>query len=155
MSIYLSQHGKSASKEVDPRRGLTPEGSREVASVAQALARAGVAVREIWHSGKARADESAQIFAASLAPTAGVRSRDGVDPLDDVIAFAESLPKNGDVMVVGHLPFMERLVSFLVTGEADGRVVRFQNGAVVCMDWDTEGDRWVIDWTVYPKFQVD
>ena len=155
MAIYLSQHGKSASKDVDPERGLTPEGREEVTRVAESLRRAGIAVEVIWHSGKARAAQSAEIFAACLNPPGGVEARDGIDPLDDVVPFAQSLPETGNALFVGPLPFMERIVSYLITGDADGRVVRFQNGGVVCMVRDAEGEGWIIAWTVFPAFQAE
>lgn len=151
MAIYLSQHGKSASKDVDPQRGLTREGSTEVARVAEMLAKAGVSVDVIRHSGKARAAQSADIFAELLLPKEGVESRTGIDPLDDVELFAVEIPTERDEMYVGHLPFMERIVSYLITGDAQGRVVAFQNGGVVRLDWDAEAKRWVIGWTVFPN----
>ena len=154
MSIYLSQHGKSASKGVDPQRGLTMEGRTEVTRVAEALQRAGISVDAIWHSGKARAAQTAEIFAAALVPAGGVRSREGIDPLDDVAAFAGSLVKEGEAMYVGHLPFMERIVAYLITADADRPVIRFQNGGVVCLDWDAEVERWVIRWTAFPNLQA-
>jgi len=52
---------------------------------------------------------------------------------------------------VGHLPFMERIVSYLITGDADGRVVVFQNGGVVRLDWDGERQRWLIGSTMFPN----
>lgn len=151
MAIYLSQHGKSASKDVDPQRGLTREGSTEVARVAEMLAKAGVSVDVIRHSGKARAAQSADIFAELLLPKEGVESRTGIDPLDDVELFAVEIPTERDEMYVGHLPFMERIVSYLITGDAQGRVVAFQNGGVVRLDWDAEAKRWVIGWAVFPN----
>ena len=150
MSIYFSQHGKSASKDVDPQRGLTLDGAAEVTRVAGMLSEAGVAVDVIWHSGKARASQTAEIFAASLNPDAGVKSRDAIGPLDDVESLAGNLPKDRNEMIVGHLPFMERIVSYLVAGDPDGRVIVFQNGGVVRLDWDAEGQRWVIGSTVFP-----
>lgn len=154
MSLYLSQHGKSASKDVDPQRGLTSEGRAEVIRVAETLERAGIVVDAIWHSGKARAEQTAEIFAFSLSPASGIGAREGIDPLDDVAAFAGTLSRDGDTMYVGHLPFMERLVAYLIMGDADGRVVRFQNGGVVCLDWDVEGARWVIGWTAFPSLRI-
>lgn len=151
MAIYLSQHGKSASKDVDPQRGLTEEGAAEVRRVAEALAGARISVDVIWHSGKARAAQSADLFAGALDPAGGVVSRDGIDPLDDVEAFARLLPTERDEMFVGHLPFMERLVSHLIAGDADRRVVTFQNGAVVRLDWDADAQRWNITWTQFPN----
>ena len=146
MAIYLSQHGKSASKDVDPQRGLTREGAAEVARVAKMLADAGVAVDVIWHSGKTRACKSAEIFAAHLSPKHGVKPRTGIDPLDDVETLARDLPTDRDEMYVGHLPFMERIVSYLITGDADGRVVVFRNGGVVRLDRDAQAQQWVISW---------
>ena len=150
MAIYLSQHGKSASKDVDPERGLTREGAAEVTQVAEKLADAGLSVDVILHSGKARAEQTADIFARFLLPKEGVQSRSGIDPLDDVEAVATALPTDRDEMYVGHLPFMERIVSYLITGDPDGRVVAFQNGGVVRLDRDVESQRWVISWTQFP-----
>ena len=155
MAILLSQHGKSASKDVDPQRGLTREGEEEVAAVARVLRGSGVAVGTIWHSGKTRAEQTAALFAEALEPSAGIASRAGLDPLDDVVAFAESLPKTADVLIVGHLPFMERLVAYLITGDAEGCVVRFQNGGVGRMDWDPNADRWFTGWSVFPRLRLD
>ncbi|RMF60516.1 MAG: phosphohistidine phosphatase SixA, partial [Calditrichaeota bacterium] len=117
MRVYLVQHGKSFSKEEDPERSLTPEGEKEVAGMAEWAARAGVAVAEIKHSGKTRARQTAEIFAANLHPEGGVREASGLNPLDDVVVFANQ-PGNLEegVMLVGHLPFLERLTSFLITG---------------------------------------
>ena len=151
MAIYLSQHGKSAAKEVDPERGLTPEGTLEVERVAEMMADAGISVDVIRHSGKTRAAQTADLFAEKLKPVEGVASRTGIDPLDDVGAFASTLPSNRDEMYVGHLPFMERLVSHLITGDADMRVVAFRNAGVVRLDWDEEAERWVVGWTLFPS----
>ena len=151
MAIYLSQHGKSASKDVDPERGLTREGTGEVERVAKTLADAGISVDVIRHSGKARAAQTADLFARTLKPTEGVHSYAGIDPLDDVRTLAKALPTNRDEMYVGHLPFMERIVSYLITGDPEVRVVAFKNGGVVRLDWDAEAERWVIGWTLFPS----
>ena len=151
MAIYLSQHGKSASKDVDPERGLTPEGAIEVERVASMLGDAGISVDVIRHSGKRRASQTADLFATALKPEEGVQSQTGIDPLDDVRALADALPTDRDEMYVGHLPFMERIVSYLITGDPEMRVVSFKNGGVVRLDWDAEAQRWVIGWTLYPS----
>ena len=150
MAIYLAQHGKAASKDVDPQRGLTPDGVAETDRVASLLARSNLILDVIWHSGKTRASQTADIFAAALNPTDGVTSRDGMDPVDEVASLADSLPTDRHELYVGHLPFMERMVSYLITGTADGRVVKFQYSGVVRLDWDSEGRRWVIGWTLFP-----
>jgi phosphohistidine phosphatase len=54
-----------------------------------------------------------------------------------------------DTMVVGHLPFMAKLVSHLVTGDDSPTLVAYQPGAVVCLEL-IEKD-WQINWMVRPE----
>ena len=70
---------------------------------------------------------------------------------DDVMPLADDLPTGRDEMYVGHLPFMERVIAYLITGDAHRRVVAFRNGGVVRLAWDAEALRWVIGWTLFPS----
>jgi len=54
-------------------------------------------------------------------------------------------------MLVGHLPFIERLTSYLITGSTDIPVFRFQNGGIVCMDTDPDSRFWFIRWALMPR----
>lgn len=74
----------------------------------------------------------------------------GSKPLDDVASFAGGLNAQSRRMIVGHLPFMERLRSFLMTGDMDRPVFKFQNGGMVCLDQGPEGKGWIITWTLMP-----
>jgi len=151
MAIYLVQHGKSLSKELDREKGLSPEGRADVERIAQVAREYGVAVTRIKHSGKKRARETADIFHAALGPKGGMEAASGLNPLDEVITVARNLRSGDNMMLVGHLPFMEKLVSFLITGSADTKVFRFQNGGIVCLDQDPETDAWIITWTLMPR----
>jgi phosphohistidine phosphatase len=151
MALLLVQHGKSQPKEVDPEQGLSVEGRAETGEIASAAKRHGVRIARIVQSGKKRAAQTAEIFASALQPTGGVQKGDGLNPLDDVAAFAEKIAASEDLMLVGHLPFMERLASFLITGAADKPVIRFQNSGIVCLDKDADADHWTIRWTLFPR----
>ena len=70
-------------------------------------------------------------------------------PNDDVAAVAAALDPASGLMLVGHLPFMERLTSELVAGDPERRVFRFQGGGIVCIDSDDQG--WHIRWTLMPE----
>jgi phosphohistidine phosphatase len=74
-----------------------------------------------------------------------------LSPQDDVADFAKKIDVSGDLMLAGHLPFMERLASFLITGVADKPVIRFQNSGIVCLDKDPGADQWTIRWTLFPR----
>ena len=150
MALYLVQHGKNLPKEEDPGKGLSSLGTKEVERIAQEAREHGVRVSSIRHSGKKRARQTAEILAAALKPSEGVAEMGGLAPLDNVASFAQSLDAGKDVMLVGHLPFMEKLASYLVTGSADRPVIQFQNGGIVCLDKRPEGDSWVIKWTLMP-----
>lgn len=149
MKLYLVQHGEAKSKTEDPRRPLTERGREDVVRVAAFAARAGVQVRQIRHSGRRRAEETASILAEHLSPTEGVIAIPGLAPKDDVRPMAETLQdETQPVMLIGHLPFLDRLASLLVTGDADRSIVRFQKGGIVCLV--REDENWVVGWMVTP-----
>ena len=151
MALLLVQHGKSLPREVDPEQGLSDEGKTETWEIAFAARDHGVRIARIVQSGKKRAAQTAEIFASELRPRDGVHESAGLNPLDDVAAFAANIPSSEGLMLVGHLPFMERLASFLITGSADKPVIRFQNSGIVCLEKETDAGHWTIRWTLFPR----
>jgi len=150
MAVYLVQHGYSLSKEADPEKGLSELGFSEVQMIADMVRDRNVPVSQIIHSGKKRAEQTAHIFAEELVPKEGLARMDGLNPMDDVKALAEKMDANKNAMLIGHLPFMEKLVSYLITGSVDKPVVKFQNAGVVCLDQEPERGDWFIKWTLLP-----
>ena len=151
MALYLVQHGISLPKTEDPEQSLSETGIADVRLIAEVAGNYHVKVAAIRHSTKKRARQTAEVFAEFLTPDDGISQMDGLKPLDDVTALAPSLSSDADMMLVGHLPFMEKLVSFLITGAADKRIFKFQNGGIVCLDQDPEEQAWYIKWTLMPK----
>ena len=150
MALYLVQHGISLPKDQDPEKGLSEEGRQEVRRIADMAAKAGVAPSVIIHSGKKRAEQTAALFADALGPGNGVEKADGLGPLDDVAAFAGKIDPGRNAMLVGHLPFMERITSYLLIEDADRTLFKFQNGGIVCLDRDEEKGNWFIAWAILP-----
>jgi phosphohistidine phosphatase len=153
MALYLVQHGKSLPKDVDPRKGLSEEGIADVTRIAEVAAGYGVRVSAVVHSGRLRARQTAEIFAKALQPDQGLSEGRGLDPLDEVVAFSNTLDPSGNLMFVGHLPFMERLTSYLLTGSIEKPIFRFQNGGIVCLERDAQSQTWVIKWTLMPEIK--
>ena len=150
MVLYLVQHGKSLARDADPEQGLSPEGIAETERIAGVARSYAVGISRIRHSLKKRARQTAEIFAAALAPTQGVEAVKGIQPLDDVVPAARRLSGDDGLMLVGHLPFMSRLTSYLITGAIEPAVFRFQNSGIVCLEPDPKGAAWVIRWTLMP-----
>ncbi len=150
MALYLVQHGKSLPKAEDPEKGLSAEGKMETERIAEVTAGYQVPVSSILHSGKKRARETAEIFSMRLSPASGSEPCDGMNPLDDVRAFAGRLRLADDIMLVGHLPFLERLIGLLVCGNPDQTVFKLQNSGIVCLDRVAEVNHPVIRWALMP-----
>jgi phosphohistidine phosphatase len=151
MALYLVQHGKSLPKDQDPDQGLSAEGIAETERIATLAKDAGFSVSQIKHSVKTRARQTAEIFAGALNPKQGIREISGIKPLDDVAEYAANIDPVEDIMLVGHLPFMERMTSFLITGSTDKPVFKFQNSGIVCLDKDPDAQAWAIRWALMPK----
>ena len=151
MALYLVQHGQSLPKDVDPDQGLSDEGIAETKRIAEVALNYRIHVALIKQSGKKRARQTADIFANTLQPAGGVEETAGLKPMDDVPAFAAGLDAGANVMLVGHLPFMERMAAYLVTGSADRPIFKFQNSGIVCLDKDPNSGSWIIVWTLMPK----
>jgi phosphohistidine phosphatase len=152
MALFLVQHGKSLPKEKDPDQGLSKDGISETQALAELAVENNVQVIRIIHSGKKRALQTAAIFMKALEPEAGISKGAGLAPLDDVSEFAATLNNDENIMVVGHLPFLERLVSHLVAVTQERPVVKFQNSGIICLDTDAISDLWYIRWALYPRF---
>jgi phosphohistidine phosphatase len=150
MAVYLVQHGKSLPKTEDPQKGLSAEGKRETERIAGVAQGYEVQVSRIDHSGKKRARETADILSARLSPEKGVKSRTGMKPLDDVRPFAKRLRLDQDIMLVGHLPFLERLIGLLVCGNPDQTVFKLQNSGILCLDRVPGTENPVIRWALMP-----
>src|SRR3712207_3316757 len=128
MELYLVRHGKAEPGDDDARRRLTPEGREMVQRVARSLDSAGIRVDRIEHSGLLRAAETAEI----LAPAVGGE----VASVQDLAAEADVVPVAGRLrdtpgdrlMLVGHVPFMERMASYLLAGDPDASILHFSTG---------------------------
>jgi phosphohistidine phosphatase len=150
MRLYLVQHGDAVPGRLDPERPLSAAGRREIEAVARLLAGAGVHPGHVGHSGKLRAQQTAELLAMALAlgrvpeAIAGLSPNDPVEPTVRRIADWTS-----DVMLVGHLPFMGKLVARLVAGDEGKPVAAFVPGTVVCLERD-EANHWTIVWMVRP-----
>ncbi len=86
-----------------------------------------IRVDAIHHSGKLRAQQTAEIFSEHLDAQAVPAT--GLAPNDDVAEIAKSIESEpGGIMLVGHLPFLERLAALLIAGNAESSVVTLDAG---------------------------
>ena len=142
--VYLAQHGMAVDKAVDPERPLSEQGIAQTQAIAEQLQLANIKVTRIFHSGKLRARQTAEIF-ASILTVDKLGSTEGFSPNDDVSQTPSQLTFD-DALYIGHLPHLDKLVSLLVSGDEASGVLMFQNSAIVCLENDTSKDNYSIQW---------
>jgi len=150
MKVYLVQHGEAKPAEIDPSRGLTPKGIQDATKVAEFLSKTRLTVHDILHSGKTRAKETTDIFAAHITVNHNILAADSLSPNEDPHIWADRLRGiSEDTMLVGHLPHLAKLASILLCGELRGPVVTFRNAGVVCIA-RSDKKSWSLEWTIIP-----
>ncbi len=134
MKLYLVQHGKAESKEADPKRPLTETGHRELKKMLSFLKTLNLKVDSIFHSGKMRAEQTAQILSQAVNSKNNVSKRDDLGPNDDVKIINSELQKQQrDVMLVRHLVLPNKLAgSFEIIDFLDAQIS--SNTAINIMD---------------------
>ena len=155
MDLYLMQHGEATTDAENPERPLTDAGRVAVQRVAARARAADVRVSGCVHSGKLRAEQTAQLLMHEIGAEVDVEARPGLSPNDAVTPTAEwlrALTEDQALALVGHLPFLDRLASLLVAGDEEAQVVRFRMGGLVKLEPKINGDGFSVAWAVPPDF---
>jgi phosphohistidine phosphatase len=150
MKLYLVQHGEATSEDVDPKRPLTEKGAQDVIKTAHFLKKSGAGIDIIWHSVKTRAIETAQIIANELSPREGIKQKEGLAPNDPVKKiFDDILSARSDLMIVSHLPFLQKLASLALLNSESPSIVGFRQGGIVCLECKGTG-AWELIFAIPP-----
>ncbi|MGE5301790.1 MAG: phosphohistidine phosphatase SixA [Alphaproteobacteria bacterium] len=145
VDFYLVRHGEAFSETQDPRRPLTPTGRAHVEQLGRLAAAKSARPMAIFHSGILRAKQTAEILGAQLAPNIQVQSITGLMPEDDpAIAAGELETAQESIMLVGHLPHMNRLAALLINRNFSREVVDFNPASMVCCS--REMAQWTLAW---------
>jgi phosphohistidine phosphatase len=151
MKLYLVQHAKAASKNADPERPLTEEGYRDIQKVSAFIKPLNLSIDCIWHSGKKRAGQTAEVLKEVIDVSKEITAHEGLAPNDDVTAIKNEIVSDGrDIMIVGHLPFVSKLASLLLTGSESAAIAAFKQGGIICLEQNVD-DNWQIDWMIIPE----
>lgn len=151
MKLYLARHGEYRIDDVIAGNPLSEQGKAAIAALAQFLQPLHMEVDAIWHSGKLRAKQTAELLSKAFICQQAIQEQPGLNPLDDVDEFAHHLHlwEENDLLLVGHMPFMSRLIAKLLVQAEDKELVRFQPGTLVCLEKNA-GTDWVIHWVLGP-----
>lgn len=153
MKIYLVRHGQPNPADIDPAKGLSESGKVEISRLAESIRHLNIEVANIYHSGKARAEQTAMILSQAVKSNNGVNQKNGLNPNDSVepiIAEIEALEQS--LMFVGHLPFLARLASVILINDRHKNMMDWRTGSIACIECD-EG-KCVLEWFINPNLIV-
>ena len=138
MRLFLVHHGDAVGPEVDPRRPLSPTGAAAVERLAAAAARKGAQPSVVWHSGKLRAKQTAEIFwraCNALAEFSAARDLQPDDPPAWIRDRLRHEPR--DLMLAGHYPHLPGLLRLLAPDAPS-----FPLHGIVVLQSDDDGETW-------------
>ncbi len=151
MRLFLLQHGEAVPEEVDRDRPLSRTGRADVDALATFLKTAEVRPERILHSGKTRARQTAERLAAVLAPPGGLGVLAGLAPKDPAEPVARQVASwVADTLLVGHLPSIGRLASYLLTGDVEEVALGYKPGTLLCLERSAAG-AWMLLWMLRPE----
>lgn len=142
MELYLVRHGEVDPSAPDQDQGppLTQNGLVQCQRAAQFAARLGVKVAEIRHSDKIRAVQTAEQFERALGCPRN--QLPGIGPNDDINPLRrEAAGLRQNVMVVGHLPYLNRIAGALLAQDESMPVCVFHPASLIRLDRRDDG-RW-------------
>jgi phosphohistidine phosphatase len=153
MKLYLVRHGQAAGNAADAKRNLTRSGRQQARQLAEFLRPMGLHLQAIWHSGIARAAQTAEALAPAVKSEEGLLLHPGIRPLEKTRPAAREISQiDGDLMLVGHEPFLSKLAARLMTGQARRPLLMLDKGGIACLRRDLATDReWRLEWLLTPQ----
>jgi phosphohistidine phosphatase len=140
--LYLVHHGDAVGPEVDPRRPLSPHGAEAVERLAAAAGKKGAQPAVVWHSGKLRAKQTAEIFWRACNALAEFSATRDLQPDDPPAWMRDRLRHEPrDLMLTGHYPHLPGLLRLLVPDAPP-----FPLNGIVALQTDDEGETWREIW---------
>jgi len=147
--ILLVHHGPAVGAEIDPMRPLSSVGRAATERLAAAAARRGVQPDAIWHSGKLRARQTAELFWQACNPLAKFSAERGLQPDDPPRWMRDQLTgETRSILIAGHMPSLSRLLASLLGEREESVAVVFPLHGCVALEPD--GDLWKEVWRLEP-----
>ncbi|HRW58152.1 MAG TPA: phosphohistidine phosphatase SixA [Chlamydiales bacterium] len=116
MQLHLMRHGEANPVILDPEKGLSQKGILITKKIADLLKKQEIHLDIIFTSFKKRALQTSEIMQKGLG-NPEIISLSILDPNEDpteLLAYLKNSQEFKSVLIVGHLPFLENLVTLLM-----------------------------------------
>jgi phosphohistidine phosphatase len=149
MKLYLMRHGEAAQTSQSSEQVLTPGGRACIENLAKQLQGKNLYLAQVFHSGKLRAQQTAEIICHELCPDVTPRILDKIKPDDNPVAILPVINSwNEDSLITSHLPFIPNLVTLLTTTNSHLNSINYEPGTFICLK--KNNNVWEIKWVEAP-----
>ena len=147
------RHGDSDEGLYDDIRPLSRTGTREAEAAGEFFKFTKEIPDIIYHSTLLRSRQTANLAAVSMGFDGVICEHEGLLPDDPITSFEDMMPANlkGDILVVGNLPFLWNLASYLLTGSDGALGIRFKTGCIICLERSSVLRDWNLRYFITPK----
>ena len=158
MELYLLRHAQAVSEWQDSTQPLSLSGRQDIERLAQWQYESNIIkVKTILHSGKLRAQQTAVILQTIGFVGAEVQEKPGLMPNDSVEKMVEFLeiewphlyPQKPNLLIVGHLPYLDSLISLLLLNHPDKPCIDIQPCTLICLT--SHYGSWMLKWIMPPE----
>lgn len=145
MLLFLVHHGEAVAPDADPARPLTADGAASMTRTAQAAVARGARPEVVWHSGKLRARQTAEIMWRACNPLATLSATRDLQPGDPPVWMRDRLRSEPrDLLLAGHYPHLPRLLALLLNDAAAES--GFPPHGMVALRTEDDGETWTEEW---------
>lgn len=156
--LYIARHGIAVEHGTpgyaDNDRPLTAKGKRRAREIGEGLARFGVELDRIVTSPLPRARRTAELIAEALGVEDRLEHAQVLAVGSSARAIAEWLDQRSEsaLMIVGHNPILDELLSLLLLGDEEALPFSFKKGGVALLNRQTiHTDRFELAWVASPR----
>ena len=156
-TLYLLRHGDAVPDQENLLRPLSDLGKEEVRSTATQAKTYGINFDKVLHSTKVRAKQSAEIFCETLGLDVPLQESPHILPMSEPEPMLELCNEtSGGLLIVTHLPFVNRLASLLIGGKEDAEQFTFKTASLLCLEKRPANalvetpTAWQVGWFVSP-----
>lgn len=151
MKLYLMRHGEAEGLFDGDEPALTAIGKAEVNRIGEALSSMDIQPDHIYQSGKLRARQTAEIVKSKLRVDILISKIAGLKPNDPVSTFVGNLKDiKENILIVGHLPFIAKLTSYLLAETESDLMIAFRTASVACLEY-AKSSGWKLNWFISPE----
>jgi len=156
MKLYLIRHGKAKSELQDAEMPLSDEGFADIHRLASFLNNNfNLEPLRIFHSGFTRTRQTAEVIADILNSPFEPIAAEGLTPEAETCIWKKRLSETGNdnILLVSHMPYLEKLCAELLRTGEGLRPLSFTPGAMACLIRHSSeyNEQWELQWFLNPK----